>query len=66
MRAAFRITDLIKEIEAAGWTVHGCKMKGKKRLAGVESAWSWYAIAVLRGEGEREVMFADDRIIVLI
>lgn len=66
MRAAFHITDMIKEIEDAGWTVHGGKMKGKRKLAGVESEWSWYAIAVLRCEsGEREVMFVDDRIIVL-
>lgn len=66
MRAAVQITDMIKEIEAAGWTVHGAKMKGKRKLAGVASEWTWYAIAVLRGEsGEREVMFVDDRIIVL-
>ncbi len=63
MRAAFVITDMIKELSVAGWTVYGSKMKGKRKLAGVESEWIWYAIAVLRGRAG-EVVFVDDRILV--
>lgn len=64
MRAAFDITDWIKELSVAGWTVYGGKMKGKRKFSGIESEWKWYAIAVLRGEPD-EVVFMDDRILVL-
>jgi hypothetical protein len=55
---------MIEEIEFAGWTVYGSRMKGKRKIGGVESEWIWFAIAVLRGEPE-EVVFMDNRIIVI-
>ncbi|OGQ56434.1 MAG: hypothetical protein A3J24_06145 [Deltaproteobacteria bacterium RIFCSPLOWO2_02_FULL_53_8] len=61
MRASFRTADLIKELEVAGWTVYGVKMKGKKMVAGVVGEWEWCAIAVIRGIPE-SIVFMDDQI----
>ncbi len=64
MKASLQITELVKTLEDAGWTVYAGKMKGKKRISNVESEWRWYAIAVLRGTHEN-VVFVDDKIVVL-
>ncbi|MDD5503774.1 MAG: toll/interleukin-1 receptor domain-containing protein [Candidatus Omnitrophica bacterium] len=63
MKATSRVSDMVGELETSGWTIYGSKMKGRRKLAGVESEWKWYAIAVIRGQPE-EVMFAGDRILV--
>jgi len=63
MKATSRVSDMVGELETSGWTVYGSKMKGKRKLAGVESEWKWYAIAVIRGQPE-DVIFAGDRILV--
>lgn len=60
MRTYFSITNMIKELEVAGWTVYGSKMKGKKKIAGVEREWEWCAIAILRGVPE-EIVFMNDQ-----
>ena len=63
MKATSRVSDMVDDLETSGWTVYGSKMKGKRKLAGVESEWKWYAIAVIRGQPE-DVIFAGDRILV--
>ena len=63
MRTTIRISELVDELKVAGWTVYGSRMKGKKKIAGVESEWIWYAIAVVRGQPE-EVVSIDNRILV--
>ena len=39
------------------------RLKGKKKIAGVEDTWIWYAIAVVRADPE-SVVFMDGRILV--
>ena len=64
MRTVSHITEMVNELKTAGWTVYGRKMKGKRKLAGIEDQWIWCAIAVLRSKPE-QVVFMDDKIIVL-
>lgn len=63
MKATSRVSDMANELETSGWTVYGSRMKGKKKIAGAESEWTWYAIAVIRDEPE-EIVFVDGRILV--
>lgn len=63
MRTTIRISEMVEELKSAGWAVYGSRMKGKKKIAGVESEWTWYAIAVIRGEPEG-VVFVDGRFLV--
>lgn len=63
MRATLQITGMINELKDAGWSVYGCRMKGKRTFSGVEGVWVWYTIAVLRGEPE-EVIFMDNKVFV--
>lgn len=63
MRTTVHISEMVEELKGAGWTVYGSRIKGKKKIANVESEWTWYAIAVLRGE-PKGVVFVDGRILV--
>lgn len=64
MRTVSRLTEMINDLKTEGWTIYGRKMKGKRKLAGIEGQWIWCAIAVLRSEPE-QVVFMDDKILVL-
>lgn len=63
MRTTVHISEMVDELKTLGWSVYGSRMKGKKKIAGIESEWIWHAIAVVRGEPE-EVVFVDGRILV--
>ena len=61
MKATLGVSETIKEIEAAGWTIYGHRMKGRGKFAGIESEWEWNAIAVVRGKPD-EVVYMDGKI----
>jgi len=63
MRTTTHISEMVGKLKGLGWTVYGSKLKGRKKIAGVESEWTWHAIAILRGE-PKEVVFVDSRILV--
>jgi len=63
MRTALHISEMVEELKNVGWTVYGTRIKGKKKIAGVEDTWIWYAIAVVR-EVPESVVFMDGRILV--
>lgn len=63
MRTTFHISEMVEELKNAGWTIYGARLKGKKKIAGVEDTWIWYAIAVVR-EAPESVVFMDGRILV--
>ncbi len=60
MRAVLNVDEMLRDLSSNGWSVYAARMKGKRKLAGVEGTWSWNAIAVFQGEPE-SVVFADDQ-----
>jgi hypothetical protein len=61
MRATLQVDDQLKELISRGWHVYAARLKGKRKFAGIESEWTWSAIAVLRAEAD-DVVFMDDQI----
>ncbi|MDO8675234.1 MAG: toll/interleukin-1 receptor domain-containing protein [Candidatus Omnitrophota bacterium] len=64
MRSVVGISKTLEVLKDAGWTVYGIRMKGKKKIAGIEDKWIWNKIAVMRGE-PAGVVLMDDSILVL-
>jgi|GEM_PF-1798975 len=60
MRAVLNVDEMLRDLSSNGWSVYAARMKGKRKLAGVEGTWSWNAIAVFQGEPE-SVVFTDDQ-----
>lgn len=63
MRTTMHISEMVDGLKREGWTVYGVKIKGKKKIGGVEDTWIWHALAVIRGEAEN-VYYTDGRIMV--
>lgn len=63
MRAVFHVDEMLRDLASSGWSVYAARMKGKRKVAGIEGTWSWNAIAVFHGEPE-SVVFADDQFLI--
>jgi hypothetical protein len=50
IRTGFQLTERLREIESAGWTVYGSRENGKRRMMGVDGEWEWSNVAVIRGK----------------
>jgi hypothetical protein len=50
VRTQFRLGELIRELEGAGWSAYGIKRSGKGSFGGVQDHWTWYILAAVRGE----------------
>jgi hypothetical protein len=64
VRTEYRLSEAVRELESAGWTVYAARRAGKRQVAGVVGDWRWFVLAVLRGEPEK-VFHDNDRFFVV-
>jgi hypothetical protein len=61
MKITFEVSNMLRELQDAGWAVYGNRMQGRKKFYGVEDEWKWHAIAVVKGK-PKSVFFMNDKI----
>ncbi len=59
IQTEFRLTQLLRELESAGWTAFGRRYSGKEVSSAAEDALDWYHFALLRGEPHAVIRVED-------